>query len=114
MTLMFLCEYTTEDRYHPIRHPYKIAKNYLLNGYIEHLIALIPFNLLMDPLTEKQRESKYHYICLLFLLKSLRMKRGFQVLDPSFTTQVTKLFFDISRQKKIEKALKDDGYFNPN
>ena len=77
MILMFFHEYNTEDRYHPIRNPYLIAKNYFFNDYLEHLVALIPFNLLIDPLTEVQRINEYHYICLLFLLKSLRMKRGF-------------------------------------
>lgn len=77
MSLMFLVEYTSEERYFPIRNPWMIAKNYFLNDYFGHLMALIPFNFFMKPLSDDQRNNQYQYICLLFLLKSFRMKRGF-------------------------------------
>jgi hypothetical protein len=50
---MFFHEYTTEERYHPIREIDKIALRYFLGEFFEHLLALVPFNLLIGPITEE-------------------------------------------------------------
>ena len=67
-----MTDYLPDGQVEPVRNIVKISKKYLKGDFINHLIPLIPFTLVIYH-TEHTR--------LLFLLKVIRVINGMKVLD---------------------------------
>ena len=86
MIVEFLTDYQPEQQgQEPIRDPILIAKKYIYGGFIVDLFALIPFTYFI--------QLKDGYGRLFYLVRVLRLKKGFQIVNVANIMQNLKLLY---------------------
>ena len=96
MIKSFITDYSEEGNPLPVREFIKIAFRYLKSNFPLDFLVLIPFHWLLG---DFMRESNY-----LFLIKSLRIIRGLDLLSVSKLKEIAKSHF----KSKTEEAIKHD------
>ena len=82
----------------PIRDISKIAKRYALGDFFFDLLAIIPFNLFIEPKRVGiDTLNDYDFYYLLFLLKSFRIRYSLNLTDPQVLNKLIKSIYDTRR-----------------
>ena len=104
MIKSFITDYKDDAHPLPIRDIPKIAARYLKSDFLLDFAVLIPFHCLFGDFA---RESNY-----IFLIKSLRIIRGLDLLSVSKLKEIAKAYFKKKIEEKIakDKSIGDDKF----
>ena len=102
MVKSFITDFRDDSHPLPIKDFIKIATRYFKTNFMLDLVVLIPFHWFFG---EFIRESNY-----LFLIKSLRILRGLDLLSVSKLKEIAKAYFKRRTEKMIEqdRSIGDD------
>ena len=103
--LTFFIEYSSKVKYEKVRDIQKIGFRYVTGNFIFDLLAVLPFNPVLDSMTEDPREHGIHfrYIRILHLFKLLRLKKTADMFTPAYFTSFLQVIMKRLRQKEIDK-----------
>jgi hypothetical protein len=90
----FCLEYSSFDDTAPVRNINLTAKRYANNEMMFDLIPLVPFTLFL----------RFKYSRLLFIIKTIRIKKSVKLLDTKKFVEIVKEFFD----QELQKVCQDD------
>jgi len=97
MAINFMREYIPDGETVPVRDHAKIAKHYFKNGFWTDFIPLLPIPWAL---------SFLHYSKVLYIIKIIRIDRGFRIFDVTKVLNAIKNFL----KNRIERKIKE----NPN